>query len=192
MKRLIMVAAAAVALAAYSGISQASDVVWVTKQVKWSTGADDSTGNGDWTFMEDEFDSTRTVAISTADWAFDAYGLGVITAAFDIATITFVAEASDLQSDSVYYRVEKGYNGQFARNNTITAAAGSVAILPGLGGNRTVFSGTLRADPDTQGNSDIWMVPEFRLCVTGDVSGTTPALAKLRCYITYPKRAQSQ
>jgi hypothetical protein len=196
MKRWIMAAAAAVALAAFSGVAQATDVVWVTDQVKWATGAHDSTGNGDWTFLADEVDTTRTNTISTGSWAWEIFYADPTSPGNQaVAYLTFVAEATDGQADSIYYCVEKGYRGIYQRNNTLAAAAGQVAVLQGIGLNPAgqVWQGVLLADIDAQSTSTSpFLAPEFRLVVFGDQSGTTPAAAKLRCYITYPKRAQSR
>lgn len=206
MKRWIMVAAAAVALAAFSGVAQAGDYVWVTKHVKWKeVGAIATT---DTTFLTDEADTVRTEAIDTSDWAWEALGPALDAGGIGHALIQFIATgANNGVSDSLYFTIEKGAgepNGAgaifksqnadtfFTANTTIAAAVGAVALAPSASPNNRVFEGALVADPDGIGVNNLWLARKFRIRMAGDVSGTTPKLSGLVCVITYPKRAQAR
>ena len=169
--------------------SAASAGQWVTKQIFWAGSTRDST------YMQGTADTTRTLSIDTTDWDWElmAKSTAAPATAFSGAHVRFVATASNQASDSLYYFVEHGDgDGKFETVGylTRTAALGNCAVVlnPSTTPGR-VFSGVLLADSDAvpylAGN--IWLSPQFRLQVHGD-AGTTPILAGLRIFITYPRR----
>jgi hypothetical protein len=132
---------------------------------------------------------------------------GVATGSWG-ARVYFIAPVSNGVSDSLYFSVESGASGAVggigaAAVDTLFsyAPAGligsqtTIAALPqgaGPSGATAIFSALLPVDPDTPGQTNVWLVPKFRLRVFGDVSGTTPKLSGLRCIIVYPKRQEAQ
>jgi hypothetical protein len=177
--------------------SHATEITWVTKQIPWArfnavAAPAESLQSG--LRLRDENDSLRTGVIDTSDWDWDAYQIpGSAGGIFVAATITITSSFSNGATDTIYYQVEKGLNGKFVRNNTLVATTGSFALIPGASSDGTIFQGVLFADPDApQGNNQVWQTPQFRICVEGDQSGTTPIQYGTKIFITYPKRAQSR
>ena len=171
------------------------------KQLTWRD-ASAAGGLADTTFLQDENDTTRTVAIMTDDWDWAAIGQaqgGVATGAL-AARVMFVATAlTNGVTDTIYFNVEKGTGKDsiFTYSGTITAAVGSVALPEGnVSSSATatsgVWTGMLVVDPDTPGAANIWMAPAIRLRVAGDQSGSSPKVSGLKAYIVYPKRQESQ
>jgi len=149
----------------------------------------------DTTFLTDEADTIRTETVYTSDWDWNAASNGVATD-MPIATVCFVVTggANNGVSDSLYFTIEKGAAADtfFTHNGNLAAAMGSCALAPDASPNQAVYVGYLVSDPNGQGVNNVWLAPKFRLRVSGDVSGTTPKLSGLKCYIAYPKRALSQ
>lgn len=177
--------------------SHATEITWVTKQIPWArfnavAAPAESLQSG--LRLRDENDSLRTIAIDTSDWAWDDYSIpGSAGALLTVATVTITSSFSNGATDTIYYQVEKGYGGKFVRNNTLVATTGSFATVPGFSSDGTIFQGVLYGDPDSNGGANqVWMTPQFRICVEGDQSGTTPIQYGTKIFITYPKRAQSR
>jgi len=183
------------------------------KGVKWNDTLGQAVASlpNDTTFMTDEADTTRTAGINTDDWDWAAIGQsagGVATGGW-ACKVYFVAPVSNAVTDSIYFTVEQGAVGTsggvganavdtlFSYNPLGQVGGGSgqgVALPVGVGnsGSTGIWAAQLVVDPDTPGNTNLWMVPKFRLRVHGDVSGTTPKLSGFRCFIVYPKRQESQ
>lgn len=193
MKRWIMVALALTALAALNAPAQATDVVWTKIPIQWSD-TSDSTGNGDWTFLETEADTTRTQVIDTSNWAWEVLASG------QYVRLCFEALVSDGQSDSINYAIEKVGESGIVRvlppGGTLATAhaAGNFArkIGTSAGHANVVFEGVLVTDPDANASDAAIWLNDFRLHVTGDISGTTPALGRLKAFLVAPIRAASR
>ena len=172
------------------------------KQVKWrdTLGQSAATVPHDTTFLQDEADTTRTVAVYTDDWDWGQIGHGgVATGTF--VRVWFVATGSAIPetSDSLYFQIERGVVGvdavtdsSFTISTTIASGAGQQAIAEGDRTGGRVWLGVLPVDPDTPGATNLWLVPKFRLRVCGDQSGAAPRISGLKCFISYPKRQESQ
>ena len=198
MKRWVTAACFAVlsAVAIIPALSPASaagtDVVWVTKQIRWSHATVDSQVRQT---IGDEADTTRTVAVSTADWAWDAFVSGPATGTLLGVKLTFVGRFNNAAAESLYYVPEWGSGtGKFARYLGLSGAAGLCAVPIGVFGiTNPVYHGSLIVDPDAAPSAtNIWLAPEFRLVVAGDVGGTTPSVSECKVFITYPSRRASQ
>ena len=184
-----------------------------TKIVKWNDtlGMNVSSLPSDTTFMTDEADTTRTAGITTEDWDWAAIGQGVggVATGGWAAKVYFVSNTQNAVTDSIYFTIEQGVSGGaggllaavadtlFSYNplGQVGGGAGQGVALPlgiGCSGSYGVWAAQLPIDPDTPGNTNLWMVPKFRLRVHGDVTGSTPKLSGFRCYIVYPKRQESQ
>jgi hypothetical protein len=182
--------------------------IMANKLVPWRD-ANSPLSPGDTTFLTDEADTTRTQAIDTYDWDWAAIGQangGVATGAW-AARVYFTAPVSNGVTDTVYFTIEQSAGGGaggigsavsdtiFSYNPAGQIGSGTLlyALPQGTGnsGALGVWSALLPVDPDTPGNSNIWLVPRFRLRVFGDVSGTTPKNSGLRCTIVYPKRQEA-
>lgn len=181
--------------------------VLAVKQVKWrdTLGQSAATVPHDTTFLLTEVDTTRTVAVYTDDWDWAAIGQansGVATGAiaarvFFVATGTAVPE----ESDTIYFQVERGVAGQdavtdslFMSNTSIVSGLGSQAIaaVGGLPWSPRVWTGVLVVDQEADGATNLWLAPKFRLRVAGDQSGAGARISGLKCFISYPKRQESQ
>ena len=189
--RLATAAVILIAIALVSSSAPVDATTWVKKQLKWAGATPDST------YLTDEADTTRTLAIETTDWDWSAMAAVTSTplTGFVGAHIMFVATASNQAADSIYYYVEHGDgDGRFQTVAHLSAvgALGNCAVvlnpatIPGR-----IFLGALIADTDAVPAlaSNVWLSPQFRLQVFGDQGGTTPILSGLRAYIIYPRRS---
>lgn len=186
---------ALVLTSAFASLSHAADTILGVKQLRWKeVGAISLT---DTTFMTDETDTTRTEPIDTYDWDWDAILAGSLTGG-NAVRVLFVSSTATNNgvTDSLYYTVEvgSGRDSVYSANTTFTAAVGGTALSAGgiTSPNGNVWSGQLLADPDSFGANNISLIPSFRLRVSGDVSGTTPKISGLKCYVLYPQRAASK
>lgn len=185
---------------ASSVFAAGTDVVWLTRQIPWASKTTPFTGSArDTAYITDEADTTRTAVISTGDWAWDAIaGSGAATGAQTVALLTVTAEVNNGTADSLYFHIEQGVRGRFNHNvpgaAAFAPALGNYLVKLGNAGNtKIVFQGPILGDPDllpTVGN--VWLIPEFRIVLRGDVTGTAPKLSQCRAFITYPSRRASQ
>ena len=205
---LVLVAAlAAIFVTPRPSAAQASAIL-TTKLVRWQeVGAIVYT---DTTFMTGMSDTTRTEWIDTSDWDWDAIKRnltgGVVGA---VARITFVSRTatSNAVTDTIYFYPEVSISSVSNPADTawtlapaMGAGAGPVAAVgtyaSSAGTNpigALAWYGLLIGDSDgiATGVPNLYECPRFRLRVNGDVSGTTPKVSGLACYITYLKRAGS-
>lgn len=184
MKRFLAVGLLVV-LAAVTAMTWSADRVnaarFVTKPVLWAGGVDT-------TFIEDENDTIRTQAIDLSDWDFSMPGTSVEMYYGSVAFV--VSGANDGVADSIYYVVEKTWDGTNWTQGALTAAAGGCAVPQG-GVGATVpatFAGAIVIELDELGGVNVGgLVPKaIRFKVAGDQSGSNPALSRVRMYITYP------
>ena len=192
-KLLSCVAALTIITLSAVSVSNAAgtDIVWKTKQILWSSTTADSQLIQT---IGDETDTTRTQAISTGDWAWDAFVSGPATGTLFGARLTFIGLTNNAAAESLYYVPEFGINGKWSRFNGLSGAAGVCATSVGLFGiTNPIYHGNLIVDPDAAPSAtNIWLAPNFRLVVAGDVGGTTPSVSSCKIYLTYPTRRASQ
>lgn len=182
MKRFLAVGLLVV-LAAVTAMTWSADRAeaarWVTKPVLWAGGADT-------TFIEGLADTIRSQPIDISDW--DFLSQTGTTAAHIGSVALVVTGASDGQTDTLYYAVEKSWDGANWTQAGFSTGAGNQALPQGGGLSAVVpavYAGVLTFDWDTAAN--LTPVPKMiRLKVGGDQSGTTPANSRVRLYITYP------
>lgn len=199
LNRLALLSLLAVVLltSAFASLAQAGDAVLNSKQVQWvEPGA---TSAIDTTFITDENDTCRTVAISTQDWDWDALAHNTFSAGTSGARVYFVATGGAINgvSDTLNYQIEINVGGVWQINPGLTTATVyNSAVCPAgatnIGNTTGIFSGMLPLDPDTFVLGNLWYVPEFRLRVAGDQSGSTPKISGVKCFVVYPQRAASK
>lgn len=190
---------AVVLVSAFASVASAADAILAVKQVQWlEPGASTAT---DTTFITDENDSVRTVPISTQDWDWDAILHNTYSAGAGPVRVFFVATggANNGVTDTLFYRPEYSVGGVtqlVSGNGVITGAVGNSAVCPtgsaSIGNGNVIFTGTLLFDPDTFASNNVWLAPEFQLKVSGDISGSTPKVSGVKCYVVYPQRAASK
>lgn len=193
--KVLMLFAAVVVAALTLSAPNAHAVQWVEKQAFWSSSTPDTT------FIADESDSDF-VNVDTSDWFWPEGNDAAASSPYVQAFVTFVAQTSDTDADSIYFVPQIGVTSRNAAGALVTvwqnwaagptAAAGHVAVITqGLGGTANVrYDGVLLADADAMQTSlNCYGAVKLRLRVQGDQGGTTPKLSGVRCFIRYPKRS---
>lgn len=194
---LLLSLVAVVLASTVATIAHAGDALIATKQVQWiEPGASTAT---DTTFVQDENDSVRTVAIDTSDWDWDSIAHAQLTGGSSVVRIWFVATGgASVASDTLNYAVEPYVGSVYGYNSALPAAASvwnSAYVWGGTlqaGHGNLVFAGSLLADPDSYSLSNVWLTPQFRIVLRGDQSGSSPKVSGVKCYVTYPQRAASK
>lgn len=194
---------AVVLVSAFASLASADDAIMNVKRLRWKEVG--SIVYTDTTFITDESDTIRTEPIDTSDWDWDMIAHSQLTGGASAARVFFVSSTATNNgvTDSLNYTVEIGTG----RDTLYAYAAGVPALttahafgnfalaaggIIGGGANSNVWSGPLVADPDGATAPNIWLAPSFRLRVAGDLSGSSPKVSGVKCYVVYPQRAASK
>lgn len=200
---LFALLAVVVLTSAFAAVAQSGDAVLAVKALRWKEVG--SIVYTDTTFLEDENDTIRTEPIDTSDWDWDAIAHSQLTGGVSAARVFFVSTTGTNNgvSDSLNYTVEIGTarDTMYAYAAGVPSLAGAHALgnfalaaggILGGGAKSNVWAGPIIADPDGATGPNVWLAPAFRLRVAGDLSGSSPKISGLKCYVVYPQRAASK